>query len=105
VGRLPALGASAKAELLAELSLSSAGSGRRRGFPALGSGTIYPVPEGGIRCAPFGIPEHWPRCFGLDTDAGAGWTACVWLAWDREANVGYVYDCFKRSHAEPAVND
>ena len=98
----PHLDAEAKAELLAEYPLFQR-EARSKGIPALGSGTIYPVPEGEIRCAPFSIPEHWPRCFGLDTDAGAGWTACVWLAWDREANVGYVYDCFKRSHAEPAV--
>lgn len=98
----PHLDAEAKRELLAEYPPFQRDA-RSKGIPALGSGSIFPVPEGEIRCAPFEVPDHWPRVWGLDTDAGAGWTAGVWIAWDREANVGYLYDCFKRSHAEPAV--
>ncbi len=77
---------------------------RSKGIPALGSGTIYPVPESQIRVEPFAIPDHWPRGFGLDLDAGAGWTAAVWVAWDRQADTYYVYDEYKRAHAEPAVH-
>ena len=98
----PHLDEAAKAEMLKEYPAYQR-EARSRGIPALGSGTIYPVPENEIRVGPFEIPPHWPRCWGGDTDAGAGWTAGVWLAWNREANVGYLYDCFKRSHAEMAV--
>lgn len=98
----PHLDDAAKREMLLEYPPYQRDA-RSRGIPALGSGTIFPVPESEIRCAPFEIPDHWPRCFGMDTDAGAGWTAAIWLAWDRESNVGYFYDGFKRSHAEPAV--
>ena len=98
----PHLDEDAKRELLAEFPPFQR-EARSKGIPALGSGTIYPVPENEMRCAPFEVPDHWPRCWGADTDAGAGWTAAVWLAWDRESNVFYVYDCFKRSHQEPAV--
>jgi hypothetical protein len=94
---------SAKAEMLKEYPAYQRDA-RSRGIPALGSGTIYPIPESEIRVAPFEIPAHWPKVWGADTDAGAGWTACVWLAWNREANVGYIYDVFKRSHTEPAVH-
>ena len=99
----PHLDAASQAEMLLEYPAYQRDA-RSKGIPALGSGTIYPVPEGEIRCAPFEIPNHWPRCWSADTDAGAGWTACVWLAWDREANCGYIYDCFKRSHTEIAVH-
>ena len=73
-------------------------------MPSLGSGTIFPIPESEIRVKPFEIPDHWPRCWGADTDSGAGWTAAIWMAWDRESNTYYVYDGFKRRHAEPAVH-
>jgi phage terminase large subunit-like protein len=73
---------------------------RSKGIPALGSGVIYPIPEGDIRVAPFAIPDAWPRCWGLDTDSGAGWTACVWLARDPNANTYYLYDVYKRHHGE-----
>lgn len=98
----PHLDEAAKAEMLREYPAFQRDA-RSRGIPALGSGTIYPIPESEIRVAPFEIPSHWPRVWAADTDAGAGWTACIWLAWNREANSFYLYDCFKRSHAEAAV--
>ena len=98
----PHLDAASQAEMLLEYPAYQRDA-RSKGIPALGSGTVFPVPEGEVRCMPFEIPSHWPRAFGLDTDAGAGWTAAVWLAWNRETNTGYIYDSMKRSHAEPAV--
>jgi hypothetical protein len=100
---VPHLDEQAKGEMLKEYPAYQRDA-RSRGIPALGSGTIYPIPESEIRVAPFEIPAHWPRVWGADTDAGAGWTAAIWLAWDREANCGYIYDIYKRSHAEPAVH-
>ena len=77
---------------------------RSKGIPALGSGVIYPIPEGDIRVAPFEVPDSWPRAYALDIDAGAGWTAALWGAHDRTSNVYYIYDCYKRSHAEPVIH-
>ena len=77
---------------------------RSKGIPQLGSGAIYPVPESEVVVAPFPIPEHFPRAFGLDTDQGAGYTACVWGALDRETQTVYIYDVYKRSRAELAVH-
>jgi hypothetical protein len=99
----PHLSAEAKTAMLAEYPPYQRDA-RSRGIPALGSGTIYPVPEAEIRVQPFAVPAHWPRAYGMDLDAGSGWTAAVWVALDRETDTMYVYDCYKRGHAEPSVH-
>lgn len=71
---------------------------RAKGVPSLGSGRIFPVEEELIAVPAFPIPAYWPRIVGLDF----GWdhpTAAVWLAWDRDADVLYVTDCYRRSEA------
>jgi phage terminase large subunit-like protein len=70
---------------------------RRRGVPTLGAGAIYPIPETDIVVPDFAIPDHWPRCYGLDV----GWnrTAAVWGALDREAQTLYLYAEHYRSEA------
>jgi phage terminase large subunit-like protein len=77
---------------------------RSKGVPQLGSGAIYPVLEAEVVIPDFPLPKEFPRTFGLDTDMGAGFTAAVWIALNRETQTGYVYDCFKRSRAELAVH-
>jgi hypothetical protein len=60
---------------------------RTKGIPTLGSGRIFPLAESTVRFESFEFPEHWPRIAGMDF----GWdhpTAAVWLAWDRDADVG-----------------
>lgn len=67
---------------------------RTKGIPMLGSGRIFPVIEESIKIAAFELPRHWPRLVGLDF----GWdhpTAAVWLAWDRDSDTVYVYDCYR----------
>lgn len=71
---------------------------RARGIPMLGSGRVFPVEEDMIKTAPFPVPAYWPRICGLDF----GWdhpTAAAWLAWDRDSDTVYVYDCYRRSEA------
>ena len=66
---------------------------REQGIPQLGSGLVFPVPENYITCEPLEIPEYWPRLCGLDF----GWdhpTAAVWIAWDRDSDIIYVYDSY-----------
>ena len=73
---------------------------RSRGIPVLGSGRIFPIDETLITVEPFVIPDHWPRIAGMDI----GWdhpTAVVWLAWDRDADVLYLYDSFRLSEKTP----
>lgn len=75
---------------------------RSKGIPQLGSGSIYPVPEEDIKCAPFEIPEHWPRVYGMDV----GWnrTAVIWGAIDHESSTVYLYSEHYRGQAEPSVH-
>ena len=74
---------------------------RSKGTPTLGSGRIFPVDETEIKCPSFAIPKHWPRICGLDF----GWdhpAAAVWIAWDRDADVVYVYDCYRVKETTPS---
>jgi phage terminase large subunit-like protein len=100
---VPHLSAEAKAQLLASIPPYQRDA-RSKGIPQLGSGAIYPVPESEIVVSPFPIPAHWPQGYGFDTDAGAGFTAGVWAALDREKQTLYLTDCYKRSRAELAVH-
>lgn len=75
---------------------------RSKGVPALGSGAIYPMAESDYLVDDFALPLAWPRAYGMDV----GWkaTAALWGAWDRQADVVYVWREYKRGHAEPAVH-
>lgn len=75
---------------------------RSKGVPQLGSGAIYPVPESDILVNDFEIPEHWPKCYGLDV----GWnrTAAPFLAWDRQNDVVYIFAEHYRGQAEPSIH-
>lgn len=76
---------------------------REQGIPALGSGLVFPVPEEMIKCDVFKIPEHWPRVCGMDY----GWehpTTAIWLAWDRDSDIVYIYDSYSQSKEIPAVH-
>jgi len=62
---------------------------RKHGIPSLGSGLVYPICETGITVAPFDIPKHWARVYGLDF----GWTnptAALFAAIDRDSDVVYL---------------
>lgn len=98
---VPHLDEKTKAEILdsTEPHLREA---RTQGVPGLGSGAIYPIPLDEVLCDPFEIPNYFPRCYGLDV----GWnrTAALWAAWDREADVVYLYTEHYRGKAEPSVH-
>lgn len=91
---VPHLSEEEKADLLKEIPVYQR-KARSKGIPVLGSGVIYPFDEESIAIDPFKMPRHWPRFFGLDTDAGAGFTALVFIAWDRENNQFYLYRDYK----------
>lgn len=97
----PHLSESARTELWASIPPYQRDA-RSKGIPQLGSGAIYQVPESEITIAPFEIPKHWPRCYGLDT----GWdaTAAVWLAHDRETQTVYAYADYRRGQAEAPIH-
>lgn len=78
---------------------------RTQGVPMLGEGRIFTTPEPLFVVEPTEIPSHWARIMGIDfggTDSHPHAIAC--LAWDRDADVVYLYDvwrdnCKIRDHA------
>jgi hypothetical protein len=75
---------------------------RTRGVPQLGSGAIYPIDEESILVDPFPLPPFWPKVYALDV----GWnkTAALWCAWDREADVVYLYSEHYQGEEKPTVH-
>lgn len=98
---VPHLDDEAKRQMFAKLPPHQRDA-RTKGVPSLGAGAIYPVAEEDIAVAPFEIPDHWPRAYGLDV----GWnrTAASWGALDPEADVLYIYAEHYRGQAEPAIH-
>jgi len=75
---------------------------RSEGIPSLGSGAVYPIPETDIVVDPIRIPPWFYRVYGMDV--GWNYTAVVWAAWDKDADVVYLYDAYKREKAEPEIH-
>lgn len=64
------------------------------GLPVIGEGMVYPVPDEAISVEPFPIPRHYRRIAGLDFGT-AHPKATVWIAYDPDTDVIYVYDTYK----------
>lgn len=97
----PHLDEQEKAELLASCEPHLRES-RSKGIPHLGSGAIYPVNPSDIEVEPFQIPGWYYRGYGMDV--GWNYTAVVWFAWDKDTDVVYLYDCYKREKSEPEIH-
>jgi phage terminase large subunit-like protein len=70
---------------------------RTKGVPMLGSGRVFQIAESIItEDALSHMPAHWVRVCGLDIGIDHP-TAAAWIAWDREADVIHLYDCYKGS--------
>ena len=76
---------------------------RRYGRPSIGSGLVYPISEEKLMVDPVSMKPHWPRIAGIDFGYDHP-TACVWIAWDRDEDIIYVYDCYRVSKAPPAIH-
>jgi phage terminase large subunit-like protein len=75
---------------------------RSKGIPRMGAGQVFPFTEDEIAIDPIELPPWWPRICAVDF----GWDhpfAAVWLAYDRDGDVVYVYDAFRESKALMAV--
>lgn len=100
-GHAPHLDEETKRELLASYPAHER-EARTEGKPVLGSGLVLPVNQDDFACEPFALPVSWPRICGVDF----GWdhpAAAAWLAWDRDSDTVYVYDCFKVRETTPAM--
>lgn len=99
---IPHLDEKMKANLLASIPPHEL-EARTKGIPTLGSGAVFPVAEDKLKVEPFVLPDHWPRIAGIDF----GWdhpTAVSWLAWDRDTDTTYLYDCYKAAKTAIAVH-
>lgn len=76
---------------------------RAYGVPMAGEGRVFPVSEDEIRIDPFEIPSHFARIAGVDYGIDHP-AAGAWLAWDRDADVVYLYDCYKQSGETPVYH-
>ena len=82
---------------------------RTKGIPLMGEGRVFSSEEKTFVIDPPKIAEHWARIIGIDfggVDNHPHAIAC--LAWDRDADVVYLYDVWKdngktRDHAH-AIN-
>jgi len=75
------------------------------GIPTQGSGLIFSYPQDQVMCSPVEIPDHWLRCAAIDfggTSDKAHPSAVVWIAYDKENDVIYAYDCLKMYSNKPA---
>lgn len=72
---------------------------RSKGVPAVGAGLIFTVPDDDIKITPFEIPPHWVIINGCDF----GWDhpqAHIQLAWDRDADVVYVINAWRKAERD-----
>jgi len=69
---------------------------RERGIPMMGSGAVYKIKDEDIKIEPFPIPRHYTQICGIDFGIDHP-AAGVWLAWDRDKDIVYVTDCYRKS--------
>jgi phage terminase large subunit-like protein len=76
---------------------------RVKGIPVLGSGRVFPVPEGSLAIENRDFPPHWPRIGGMDF----GWDhpfAAVELVWDRDTDTVYVARTYRVKETTPITH-
>ena len=76
---------------------------RANGVPTLGSGRVFPVAESEIVYDAFDYPKHWSRIGGIDF----GWdhpTAAVLVYHDRDADILYVANAYRKREATPVLH-
>ena len=77
---------------------------RTKGIPMLGEGAVFTTPDDLIKVAPFEIPPYYRRIAGVDFGVNHP-AAGAWLALDPDADILYVYDCYKKKgESNPAVH-
>jgi phage terminase large subunit-like protein len=92
--------AQADKDRLAQSYRSHERKARTEGIPMMGQGAIFPVDDDAISVPAFQIPKYFARIkgcdFGIDHPA-----AGVELAWDRDQDIVYVIDCYKKANELP----
>lgn len=76
---------------------------RALGIPVLGSGRIFPVDEALLKVPSRQIPAWNKRVVGMDFGYDHP-TAAVWIAYDPDTDVAYLYDAYRQREASPAIH-
>ena len=76
---------------------------RSKGVPLMGSGLVWPVSEEDLKTDPVTIETWWPRICAVDFGVDHPFAA-VWLAWDRDLDIVYLYDSYRRTRATISEN-
>lgn len=71
---------------------------RSKGIPLMGSGLVFPINDETIMVDAFEIPAHFARIVGMDIGIDHPFAA-AWLAYDRDTDIIYVYDCYRERNA------
>lgn len=70
---------------------------RAKGVPTVGEGRIFLTPEDDLKHSLQTFPRWWPHLIGQDFGYGQSDashpTALVWMCWDRDRDIIYIYDC------------
>ncbi len=66
---------------------------RSKGVPLMGSGLVFQVSEEEIRIAEVKVSDWWPKVCAVDFGMDHRFAA-VWIAWDRDSDIAYVYDAY-----------
>jgi len=69
---------------------------RIKGIPMMGSGAVFKIKEEEIKIAAFDIPYFYAQICGIDFGIDHP-GAALWLAHDRDRDIVYVTDCYKKS--------
>ncbi len=76
---------------------------RTKGVPMMGEGRVFPVDEKELSVPAFEIPTHFARICGVDFGISHP-AAASWMAWDRDSDIVYVYDCYKQANETPVYH-
>ena len=76
---------------------------REMGIPMMGEGGIFTTPEKDIVCPPFEIPAFFSRISGIDFGIDHPF-ACSTLAIDRDKDIIYAVDSYKKEGEVPLIH-
>lgn len=76
---------------------------RVNGTPMMGSGRIFPLGKEAVEYEAMAFPDYFRRIAGMDFGYEHP-TAAVWLAFDPDADIIYVYDCYRVSKQTPVIH-
>lgn len=76
---------------------------RTKGVPMMGMGRVFTMLEEDYVVAPVSLADHWFRLCGIDFGVDHPFGS-AWLAHDKDTDIVYVYDCYRKEDATPPIH-